>query len=156
MNREEADQLLQRELDEFEALGFVTLAQRVGEVVARDVPRSAGTTYQLELQIFWDDRPGGPLRLLGSVDDGGLRSFVPLTSSRIVKPPEAPEEPVFPLTVMLSDTDQVVLQSSGDAETELEFFDSANPNEPVKVIDALGRPVHLVVFGLEVVTCRLA
>ena len=84
MNREEADRLLQAELDAIEQLGYTRLAARIGKVVTSEKPGAAGVKYQLELQIFWDNRPGAEIRLLGSIDDGGIRALMPLTDSRIV------------------------------------------------------------------------
>ena len=35
----------------------------------------SGATYQVEVQLFWDDQPNGELRVMGSIDDGGWRAF---------------------------------------------------------------------------------
>lgn len=42
--------------------------------------------YQLETQVFWDDRKGGDIRVMVSADDGGLRAFMPLTDDFIMTP----------------------------------------------------------------------
>jgi hypothetical protein len=86
MNREEARRLLGVELDQLEQLGYERLAARIGEVTTYERPAATGGTYQLELQLFWDGRPNGAIRLLGSIDDGGPRALLPLTDSRIVQP----------------------------------------------------------------------
>ena len=44
---------------------------------------ASGATYQLELQFFWDNQPGGNVRVMGSIDDGGWRAVVPLSRSFI-------------------------------------------------------------------------
>jgi hypothetical protein len=87
MNRQEADQILQCELDAIEQFGYEELRGRIDEVVTLEKTATTGTIYQLELQIFWDDRQAGPIRILGSIDDGGLRALMPHTASRIVSPP---------------------------------------------------------------------
>ncbi len=46
----------------------------------------SGTWYQVEVNVFWDDRPGGDVRVMLSIDDGGWRAFVPLTDSFIMAP----------------------------------------------------------------------
>jgi hypothetical protein len=46
----------------------------------------SGTEFQVEVQAFWDDRPGEDLRVMVSIDDGGWRAFVPLTDGFIVRP----------------------------------------------------------------------
>jgi hypothetical protein len=46
----------------------------------------SGIFYQIETRVFWDSAPNGNLRIVGSIDDGGWRAFVPLTESLIMKP----------------------------------------------------------------------
>jgi hypothetical protein len=38
------------------------------------------------LSGFWDDKKLGNLRVCGSIDDGGLRAFFPVTDSFIIAP----------------------------------------------------------------------
>jgi hypothetical protein len=44
----------------------------------------SGNNYQIEIQAFWDDKPGGNIRVRGSIDDGGWSSLLPLTSDFIM------------------------------------------------------------------------
>jgi hypothetical protein len=37
--------------------------------------------YQVEIQFVWDDRAGGNVRVLGSIDDGGWHAWVPVSRS---------------------------------------------------------------------------
>jgi hypothetical protein len=37
----------------------------------------------VEIQTFWDSQPGGNVRVMGSIDDGGWRAFLPLSRSFI-------------------------------------------------------------------------
>jgi hypothetical protein len=46
----------------------------------------SGTRYQIEVQVFWDDKPEGDVRVGASIDDGGIRAFLPLTDSFILSP----------------------------------------------------------------------
>jgi hypothetical protein len=47
----------------------------------------SGTKFQVEIWAVWDNnKPGQTLRLLFSVDDGGVRAFVPLTRGALVAP----------------------------------------------------------------------
>jgi hypothetical protein len=41
--------------------------------------------YQIELNVFWDSKPGNNLRIMGSIDDAGWRAFLPLTESLIMQ-----------------------------------------------------------------------
>jgi hypothetical protein len=82
MDNAEALQLLQEEMDRWRSESWAELADRVSSDVsafARSAP--SGREYQLEIQCVWDDRPGGSVRVIGSIDDGGWRAFVPLTVS---------------------------------------------------------------------------
>jgi hypothetical protein len=37
-------------------------------------------SYQVEVNAYWDAEPGGTIRVIGAIDDGGFRSsFSPLT-----------------------------------------------------------------------------
>ncbi len=38
-------------------------------------------TYQLEIEVLWDGPRGGNVRVIGSIDDGRWRAFVPITRS---------------------------------------------------------------------------
>ena len=88
MDKEEALSLLKDFLDQLESAGYETLSARVGENDALEVTGPSGKPYQIEYDIVWDHKPPhGDIRILGSVDDGGLRAFAPLTDSRLVPPP---------------------------------------------------------------------
>ena len=45
-----------------------------------------GVEYQFEIAAFWDNRPNGNIRVMGEVDDGGVRAFFPLCSDFIKAP----------------------------------------------------------------------
>lgn len=46
----------------------------------------SGDRYQLEVEAFWDDKPKRTLRVTVSIDDGGWRSFFPLSDDFIIAP----------------------------------------------------------------------
>jgi hypothetical protein len=87
MDRNEALAVLRKQLDRLERAGYEALAARVGENVALEVRGGSGTGYQVELTTVWDAAPGGAIRILGSVDDGGWRAFHPLCETRLLEPP---------------------------------------------------------------------
>ena len=80
MDNEEAVAVLERELA---VLGGAPYADLVARIAAgpRSIERSApsGVTYQMEIDVRWDDHPGGNVRVVGSVDDGRFRVLAPLT-----------------------------------------------------------------------------
>jgi len=45
-----------------------------------------GAHYQIEIEVFWDNRRGGAIRVIGSVDDGQSRAAVPLTEDFVITP----------------------------------------------------------------------
>ncbi len=84
MNNEEALQLLEEELATFRDQPYDDLVRRISSG-SLDYERAAASAakYQVEVQFFWDDRPGGNIRVMGSIDDGGWRAFLPLSRSFI-------------------------------------------------------------------------
>jgi hypothetical protein len=80
MDKNEAIQILERELAIFRAKPYVDLVGRIPERTL-EYERSAttGAKYQVEIQFFWDNQPGGNVRVMGSIDDGGWRAFLPLS-----------------------------------------------------------------------------
>ena len=56
------------------------------EPVTGERTGSSGKWYQIKIQAFWDGKPGGDIRVVGSVDDGGWRTFCPFTESFIKSP----------------------------------------------------------------------
>ena len=86
MNRDEAMAILHHYLDDLEASGYAALVRRVDEGQAFEMRSETGVAYQLEVSILWDRKPCGVIRIVGSIDDGGLRAFLPLTASRLVEP----------------------------------------------------------------------
>ena len=51
-----------------------------------EVVGPSGSQYQVEITGFWDDRKAGNLRVIVTIDDGGWRAFMPLTTGFIVGP----------------------------------------------------------------------
>ena len=86
MNREEALSLLNAKLNEYRKLSYDQLAARIGDEEFPEVIGATGTQYQIETQIVWDDKPGGDVRVLAAIDDGGWRAFIPLCDSLIMTP----------------------------------------------------------------------
>ena len=52
----------------------------------KEVTGHSGTVYQLEFQAVWDGKKDGNLRIIGAIDDGGLRAFIRLTEDFILTP----------------------------------------------------------------------
>jgi hypothetical protein len=81
-----AQKVLDQWLRELRAVPYRELASRVDSVTTDEVVRDSQRSWQLEIQFLWDDEPNGNVRVLVSIDDGGLRAFVPMTRSFIKSP----------------------------------------------------------------------
>jgi hypothetical protein len=80
VDRDEAARLLRGEMTRLARRSRAELAQLIGQVEAYSVEGAGGVSYQIEVDAHWDGEPGGTIRVLGSIDDGGFRSsFSPTT-----------------------------------------------------------------------------
>lgn len=87
MDNEEAIRLLEAELVMFRQESYDKLVSRMSaESLAFKRVAPSGAKYQVEIQVFWDDRRNGNIRVMGSIDDGGWRAFVPLCRAFIRAP----------------------------------------------------------------------
>jgi hypothetical protein len=85
MEPEEALNLLNSKLDDYCKSSYTELAAKIGDEEVVEVTGPSGTAYQIEIQIVWDGKPSGDIRVLGAVDDGGWRAFVPLTADVVIR-----------------------------------------------------------------------
>jgi len=81
-----AQKVLNEWLMKLRAVPYRELVSRVDSVTTDEVARDSARSWQLEIQVLWDDEPGGNVRVMVSVDDGGLRPFVPMTESFVKSP----------------------------------------------------------------------
>lgn len=84
MNQAEANRILEMHLERARNRTYEELRGLIGNPETDDVKGSDGTSYQVETDALWDDRAQGNLRVLISVDDGGLRAFAPVTADFIL------------------------------------------------------------------------
>ena len=83
-----AQRVLDAWLAKLRAISYRELASRIDSVTTDEVTRDSERSWQLEIQVLWDDEPNGNVRVMVSIDDGGLRAFVPMTESFIKSPSE--------------------------------------------------------------------
>ncbi len=58
---------------------------RIGQgALVLEVKGADGREYQVEIEAFWDDSPGGNVRVLFSIDDGGWSAFAPVCDSFLI------------------------------------------------------------------------
>ncbi len=86
MNKEEAKTVLNTLLAKYRAKTYNDLQYLLNEQDSSEVEVESGAKYQLEIQAVWDDKKDGNLRVMGAIDDGGLRAFKPLTNDFIITP----------------------------------------------------------------------
>jgi hypothetical protein len=86
MDNAEAMSVLAREMARYRATAYAELVRLLGETTHIDTDGPSGTTYQVEVEIMWDGPSNGDLLVMGAIDDGGWRAFLPLTDSFILRP----------------------------------------------------------------------
>ncbi len=90
MDKFAAQKILRQQLARFSGCSHSELVPlvEVQRVETYELLSENGTTYQIEIQFFWDDRAGDTIRVMGSIDDGRISAFVPLTESLLITRPE--------------------------------------------------------------------
>jgi hypothetical protein len=88
MDLSEAGSLVDEYLTRLRALPYEELRRRAEDEIVNtsETIGASGIRYQFEVQAFWDDRQKRNIRVLVSIDDGGLRAFRPLTKDFIKAP----------------------------------------------------------------------
>ena len=91
MRRIEAKWLLLRNLVGWRRRPYDELRTLIDRGHHVEVRGRSGAGYQIEIQAFWDTKPGGDIRVLGSIDDGRWRACCPLTYGVLfLKPDQVP------------------------------------------------------------------
>ena len=87
MDKKEAKQILQKELLALRDRPYSDLLVMASqEPFTNERIGQSGKSYQIEIQVFPDDKTSGNLRVMGSIDDGGLRAFFPISDDFIKNP----------------------------------------------------------------------
>jgi hypothetical protein len=86
MDKSEAQKILDEQLERFGNYVEPVPLVESKRVENFEVCGASGTKYQIEVQFFWDDKPRGANRVSCSIDDGGVRAFVPLTRTLLICP----------------------------------------------------------------------
>ncbi len=86
MDTDKAKAFLAQQLEKYRAKPYAALKELVGKVDAWDAESPDGLIWQIEIQVFWDDKPDGDIRVIGAIDDRGRRAYAPLTDDFIMTP----------------------------------------------------------------------
>jgi hypothetical protein len=85
MDKAEALEVLSEEMGRYRKHTYDELKALIDQGVnAYETKAASGTAYQLEIQVYWDGKAGRDVRVIGAIDDGGWRAFVPLTDDFIL------------------------------------------------------------------------
>ncbi len=85
MDKVEARGLLEEFLEELQKRSREELLGLIANPVCIEKTGKSGTVYQIEYEALWDFEPSQDLRIIVSIDDGGLLSaFKPLTANFLV------------------------------------------------------------------------
>jgi hypothetical protein len=84
MNKKEAQIVLGKTLADYRKKTHRELLYLIKTQDTLEVAAESGTRYQIEIQAFWDDEEKENLRVIGSIDDGGIRAFFPMTDDFII------------------------------------------------------------------------
>jgi hypothetical protein len=82
----EARALLIKHLQSYRERAYAELVALIGDVQVAQLAGAGGVEYQVEVDFLWDGRTGENIRVIGSIDDGGWRAFLPLCDSFIMAP----------------------------------------------------------------------
>lgn len=91
MNKIEATQLIVKELEHYRNKSYAQLVQIINDKKVLDdcITTSSGVKYGFEIDVFWDDKHKGNIRVVGLIDDGGFwRRIFPLSKDFIKSPSE--------------------------------------------------------------------
>ena len=86
MNDEEALALLRQRLQTFRERSYADLVTLLGKPQVAEVVGLSGARYQLEVEVHWDSRPGGTVRVLGAIDNRDVRALMPLAEDFLMAP----------------------------------------------------------------------
>lgn len=89
-NKAEARAELARLAAECAPFDYDYWADKIDRAKRLEFTTAEGTWYQASIEPVWDDEPGGTIRVLISLDDGGVGAYSPLTDCLLVEPRSRP------------------------------------------------------------------
>ena len=87
MKNDEATTIVRQELMKYRSRPYVELTPLVGTRIPTLVIKGAsGAEYQVVIHVHWEGKRNGDIRVVGLIDDGGWRAFVPVSQDFITGP----------------------------------------------------------------------
>jgi len=87
MDNGEARSVVLWELSRYRAKSYGELVRTLlGKQDTYEIAGPSGIKYQVEIQAIWDGKPNDVLRVMGAIDDGGVRAYAPLSECFLIGP----------------------------------------------------------------------
>ena len=87
MDNSEAIEILGKELDKLRTKPYSELKKMAtGKPIGKEIRTYNDADYNVEFVIDWSKDPGGNLKVLAFIEDGEMRSFIPLSKYFIKSP----------------------------------------------------------------------
>ena len=87
LDKVEAKTVLAEVIARYRDRDYGALARLLGNPEIFEAPGHSGKLYQIEAEALWDDKAEDNLRLIVSIDDGGLlSSFSPMSDDFVMAP----------------------------------------------------------------------
>ena len=85
MDKVEARKLLTAFVKDLQKKPYDELVQLIANPICAELEGPSGVQYQIEYEALWDAKPNSLLRVMASIDDGGLiTAMFPITLSFLV------------------------------------------------------------------------
>jgi hypothetical protein len=86
MNEIEAKSILEQELSHYRRRSYSELLSLLDRSATFERASPSGVTYQIEVQVFFDDKLQRNLRVMGAIDNGGWHALKPMCDDFIMAP----------------------------------------------------------------------
>lgn len=86
MDRARAAEIAEQHIARLSTRSFEMLQLLVDEPERHEAQGTAGRIWQVDIEAFWELTPGGNLRVIVSVDGGGISAWVPVTRAFVISP----------------------------------------------------------------------
>ena len=86
MNKEEAVEIAEKELEKFRALSYEEIASKIGKQENFEYSTEKGEPYRVEVDVFYDDSEDQNIRVISMISYSFWTDISPVSSGFIVAP----------------------------------------------------------------------
>jgi hypothetical protein len=86
MGHEVAYDFINQEISSLRTQSYADLVARIGKTEHKEFLAHDGNRYLLEIEIFWDSKKGGDIRVMVCADGGGVSAVFPVSDAFIMAP----------------------------------------------------------------------